>query len=181
MSLKNHVSLYALCFLDILVKFGHIEISVSFLRTGVETVLAMQSITNTFLRESSIKPDFIAGEPFTDDEADPGLSDEREYILCARCRRVITTSSDRIDVNGAHVHTFANPHGIVFEIGCFQTAMGCAYQGPVTNDFSWFKGYSWKIACCGTCMTHLGWLFVSIGESGFHGLILDRLVESRQK
>ena len=132
------------------------------------------------LKESPIIPNFFDEEPLTDETSDTEVSDENGHILCARCRRIITTSAHRIDINGAHIHTFANPHGIVFEIGCFQAATGCMYQGPVTDDFSWFAGFGWKIACCGTCMTHLGWLFVSDGGINFCGLILDRLVEQKQ-
>jgi len=54
------------------------------------------------------------------------------------------------------------------------------HQGAITDDFSWFPGYGWKIAGCGTCLTHLGWLFVSGDGGNFHGLILDRLVEEKQ-
>jgi hypothetical protein len=141
----------------------------------------MQPTFPKIFKESPMGPDFPAGIPFTVDEADTDISDENEYILCARCRRVITTAAHRIDVNGSHLHTFANPHGIVFEIGCFRGATGCTYQGAMTDDFSWFPGFGWKITGCGTCLTHLGWLFISGNGGNFHGLILDRLVEGKQE
>jgi hypothetical protein len=31
---------------------------------------------------------------------------------------VITSPAERIVVQGSHQHTFANPHGIIYEIGC---------------------------------------------------------------
>ncbi|MFO7965471.1 MAG: cereblon family protein [Desulfobacterales bacterium] len=131
--------------------------------------------TAFYLRESPVKPDVSVGDPSTGEQAEPALSDDGEVIVCAQCGRSITTDAARISVNGAHSHTFANPHGIVFEIGCFRAAFGCAYQGPLTEEFTWFKGFGWRIAYCGTCMTHLGWLFIATEESRFHGLILDRL------
>lgn len=100
-------------------------------------------------------------------------------LLCRQCLGFITRPGERIVVNGTHHHTFANPHGIVFEIGCFQQAPGCAAAGPPTDEFSWFAGYNWRIAICANCLTHMGWLFTAAGGgSRFYGLILDNLVES---
>ena len=101
---------------------------------------------------------------------------EDKYICCVQCLQPITRPSDRIAVNGSHVHSFANPSGMIYEIGCFQTATGCGYTGPTTDEFTWFKGYSWKVSYCGKCLLHLGWLFIS-GDDSFNGLILDHLIE----
>ncbi len=100
------------------------------------------------------------------------------YLLCRQCLQVITQESEQIEMAGAHRHTFANPHGIVFEIGCFRTAAGCGFTGPPTDEFTWFKGFVWRVAFCSACQTHLGWLFTSSGNKQFLGLILDRLIES---
>jgi len=115
-----------------------------------------------------------------EEEPEEKTSDEEEYILCRQCRHVITSSAERIAVQGSHQHTFANPHGIVFEIGCFRSVPGCGYAGPASDEFAWFKGFSWRVAVCIRCLTHLGWLFTSRGCDSFHGLILDRLVTQNQ-
>lgn len=112
-----------------------------------------------------------------EEEAEEQEPEEEEYILCRQCRQAITRPADRITVDGTHRHTFANPHGIVFEIGCFKTVRGCGYAGALTDEFSWFAGYRWRVAFCSLCLTHLGWMFVSGGGNIFHGLILDRLLE----
>jgi len=104
-------------------------------------------------------------------------SDQGRHILCRHCGHLITRASARITVNGSHAHSFANPHGVVFHIGCFSTAEGCGYAGPLSNEFTWFTGYNWRIAVCGACLVHLGWLFVSDSESRFNGLILDQLID----
>ena len=109
---------------------------------------------------------------------DQVLDEEEELILCRHCGRPVTRADQRIEVAGAHKHTFANPHGIVYEIGCFRSAFGCGYSGPTTDEFTWFKGYQWKVALCGSCTTHLGWRFSSASSEPFHGLILDRLKDS---
>jgi hypothetical protein len=89
---------------------------------------------------------------------------------------VITHPDERIRVQGAHEHTFANPHGLVFRIGCFRSAAGCGYTGLPTMEFTWFRGFTWRIALCANCLINVGWLFASTGGGRFHGLILDRLI-----
>lgn len=107
---------------------------------------------------------------------DPAPVDSPEpVIVCRACGFTICRPDDAIPMAGAHRHTFANPHGIVFEIGCFRNAPGCAGVGPATDDFTWFAGYRWRIAICAACHEHLGWRFEGDSDS-FHGLILDRLV-----
>jgi hypothetical protein len=105
---------------------------------------------------------------------------ERDALLCKACGRVITHGRDRIVVQGTHRHTFANPQGQVFEIGCFQRATGCAYRGALTDEFTWFAGYQWKVAVCAGCLMHVGWLFVA-AASQFNGLILNRLVNRNDR
>lgn len=98
-------------------------------------------------------------------------------LNCAHCRHVITYPDERIEISGQHAHTFSNPHGIEFIIGCFACAPGAAEHGPGTEFWSWFAGYRWQISQCRQCAVHLGWRFAN-GDS-FYGLILDRLVETK--
>ena len=102
--------------------------------------------------------------------------DTRPDILCRQCRQSITEPDQRIAVQGNHRHTFANPHGIVFDIGCFSSVRNCGVLGAATAEFSWFGGFRWQIVICSSCLTHLGWRFTSAGPAHFFGLILDRLV-----
>ena len=105
-------------------------------------------------------------------------TDRGKFLICRQCLHMITHRSQQIIVDGAHKHTFANPHGIVFEIGCFKSAIGCGYVGQPSGEFSWFSGFMWQVAVCGSCLTHVGWLFTSSSFESFIGLILDRLAES---
>ena len=102
--------------------------------------------------------------------------DQGRVLACARCARFITTTAARIEVGGAHEHTFTNPAGLRFHIGCFSPVTGCAAAGEPSTFWTWFPGYSWQVEGCVSCAQHLGWFFAS-GSDGFHGLILDRLVE----
>lgn len=105
------------------------------------------------------------------DDADP-----EPVIRCRHCLHTIARPADEIAVQGAYRHTFANPHGYVYEIGCFRWADGCSNIGPSSTEFSWFAGFAWRIAVCRKCRLHLGWHFDSGTQNSFHGLILERLI-----
>lgn len=128
-----------------------------------------------FLRLPSDKPAAEKLEAMLEEEAVEEVPEEA--ILCAQCCQVITSAAERIAVQGSHQHTFTNPHGIIFQIGCYRSAKRCRYAGPVTEEWSWFKGFRWRIAVCSSCLTHLGWLFACAGKESFHGLILNRLIQ----
>ncbi len=102
--------------------------------------------------------------------------DRGRLLACAACRRPITTDAARIEIDGRHEHTFANPYGYAYRIGCFSTAVGLAGVGLPSAEFAWFVGHTWQIEQCAGCREHLGWLFRRQGRS-FHGLILERLIE----
>ena len=129
------------------------------------------------LRERPRRKDGGSVPELAEKEAPEPSPDEEEYILCRQCRQAITRPAERITVQGAHQHTFANPHGIVFEIGCFKTAQGCGYAGLPSTEFTWFSGYAWRVSFCTMCLTHLGWIFIADSGDSFHGFILDRLLE----
>jgi hypothetical protein len=106
-------------------------------------------------------------------EADGG---KRGHLVCAACRYRVTGQSDRIAVKDQHEHTYVNPGGFVYHIGCFARAPGCTMVGGPSTELTWFAGYAWVIANCRGCSRHLGWQFLS-DSSHFFGLVLDRLAE----
>lgn len=72
---------------------------------------------------------------------------------------------------------FFNPHGLMFEVGCFRQAPGCAVIGGSSEEFTWFAGHRWQVAICARCGLHMGWLFRDIAQgSAFWGLLLPHLV-----
>ncbi|MFP4316857.1 MAG: cereblon family protein [Desulfovibrionales bacterium] len=101
-------------------------------------------------------------------------------LVCKQCGKKITQDGAKMSVNGSHEHVFFNPHGIIFELGCFGNASGCSHTGPPSNEFSWFAGHTWQVVQCGSCMSHLGWFFQG-GEGGFYGLILPHLREHMEE
>ena len=130
-----------------------------------------------FFRVPADKPDKEGEITTAEKEAAARSPEEEEYIICRQCRQAITRPVERISIQGSHQHTFANPHGLVFEIGCFKDVTGCGYAGAATDEFSWFAGYSWRLCFCSMCLTHLGWIFSSPASDIFHALILDRIIQ----
>ena len=100
--------------------------------------------------------------------------EEEKAILCAECGHEVTHRRHKTSMAGGFEHSFANPAGIVFQIGCFEEAPGVGATGEESAEFTWFEGYTWQVVICRGCMAHLGWKYWS-GEHGFFGLILARL------
>jgi hypothetical protein len=105
----------------------------------------------------------------------PRARDAKENrLFCASCKHLITRQEERIAVAGGHEHACTNPHGFQYRIGCFRAAPGCTAAGTAEAKFTWFRGYTWRLALCAGCRAHLGWLFEAGGAS-FYGLIVNRL------
>ncbi|MEW6218367.1 MAG: cereblon family protein [Thermodesulfobacteriota bacterium] len=114
--------------------------------------------------------------PVQHEEARPGRPHPGEgpQLLCAACGQPVTTPEAAIAVAGGHVHTFFNPAGFAFTIGCFDAAPGASAAGLPTLEHTWFPGCAWSYVLCCRCHAHLGWLFQGRGLR-FFGLVLDRL------
>ena len=128
-----------------------------------------------FLKNPGEIPENEIKEHFLTKNSKKKDPEEKKTILCRECLNIITEPEEKIIINGSHTHSFANPHGLVFQIGCFGAAKGCVFDGFFSDEFTWFKGYSWKVAVCKKCGSHMGWKFNS-PASGFAGLILDNLI-----
>lgn len=143
----------------------------------IEIIHQQELPTGVFLKYDSELINKILDKTTYRDEED---SDEKRFLLCKTCNTVITSSEKRIDISGGHRHTFKNPAGIMYTIGCFSRARGCFTVGAPTDEFSWFPGFSWCFAMCAQCLSHMGWQYQSTGEN-FYGLILDNIVEGPEK
>ncbi len=133
---------------------------------------AAVTIVIMFLR----KGDHEAGggvEEVVDEETDSSERED-EVILCAACDHEITSHRHKTAIDGGFEHSFVNPAGIMYQIGCFEQASGVTELGEESDEFSWFPGYTWQVVVCRECTTHLGWAYWS-GDHSFYGLILPRL------
>ena len=105
-----------------------------------------------------------------------GLRNNR-VLLCSNCGNSITLPEHTISVNGEHIHTFTNPEGYSYEIGCFSDARGCIVDSEPVLEHTWFKGFAWRLSLCSSCLVHMGWCYER-GNERFFGLIIDRLSDA---
>jgi hypothetical protein len=98
------------------------------------------------------------------------------WIVCRACAAFIAETRSRIEVNGAHAHSFINPAGAIFRVGCHAHAPGVVGVGEESDEWTWFTGFSWQVAVCGRCGEHLGWCYRN-ALARFVALILDRVAE----
>jgi hypothetical protein len=103
-------------------------------------------------------------------------AERSSLIVCAACHMAVTSSREQIDCNGAHVHAFLNPAGVVYRIRCFATAPGVVPAGEASDYWTWFPGFRWQACLCKACFQHLGWSFRN-ADVQFFGLIADRVLE----
>jgi hypothetical protein len=104
------------------------------------------------------------------------LEQDAARILCASCGAFVADAAARTDINGAHAHTFINPAGLIFRVGCFAEAPGVLAVGEESEHWTWFSGFAWRAALCRSCHEHLGWCYANAHQA-FVALILDRVIE----
>jgi hypothetical protein len=103
---------------------------------------------------------------------------ERErWVRCRTCSARIAPEASRTTVAGAHEHTFLNPAGMRFVVRCFGVAPGCTPEGDRSTVWTWFPGFAWQAALCGSCASHLGWSFHPMGGGApFWALVIGELL-----
>lgn len=81
-------------------------------------------------------------------------------IKCRNCQSRIAKRSDMVVMStDGPLGAYVNPHGCVHETITVSNATGLALIGNPSRVHSWFPGYSWTIASCAACESHIGWLF----------------------
>ena len=119
-------------------------------------------------------------------ERDPNLdeapTDEPDPRLrCIACEVEITSLSQLFGKDGEPPdRVFFNPAGLVMKLLTVRRATNLRLVGSPTDEFSWFPGWTWRIALCAGCGGQLGWLFEALGDGeppSFWGLLRERLVQ----
>ncbi|KAM4578978.1 uncharacterized protein V3H82_008291 [Fundulus diaphanus] len=116
---------------------------------------------------------FHATESCAPGPAEHGTSTDT-LILCRACghevafgtdihfvpSRMALSSRNDTSVNGRRIHVqlFQNPQGYRFEVITFRRA-DVIKHWPADSHYSWYPGFSWTVATCPRCRSHLGWAF----------------------
>nr|XP_033946290.1 uncharacterized protein si:ch211-51h9.7 isoform X1 [Pseudochaenichthys georgianus] len=109
-----------------------------------------------------------------EEEGGTSSSPAAALILCRGCGHELADGTDIHNVQSrmalsirndtsirsrrVNVQLFENPHGHQFEVITFRKS-DVTLHWPADKHFSWFPGFSWTLATCPRCGTHLGWAF----------------------
>ena len=90
------------------------------------------------------------------------LLESIDLVRCKICQALIAKRSDMLVMSSeGPLGAYVNSNGFVHEIMTLSKSKGLALMGPPVTEYSWFPGYAWTIANCGTCEIHMGWLFTA--------------------
>ena len=92
------------------------------------------------------------------------LEKEQTFVCCKLCKTKLSATANMFTVGGAEGTTgaYVNEYGVIHQTVTLREVQedDLLYTGePETRD-SWFPGYSWTIAYCRYCHSHLGWKFL---------------------
>lgn len=106
-----------------------------------------------------------------EEEGGTSSSPAAALILCRGCGHELADGTDIHNVQSrmalsirndtsirsrrVNVQLFENPHGHQFEVITFRKS-DVTLHWPADKHFSWFPGFSWTLATCPRCGTHLG-------------------------
>ncbi|ELU09887.1 hypothetical protein CAPTEDRAFT_128319, partial [Capitella teleta] len=95
-----------------------------------------------------------------------------DCLLCRQCGHEVAIAKDLypqpsklaigqrndtiLGVPGTLIQLLQNPHGKNFEVITTKRADVYKYDKAVV-EYSWFEGFSWRLAVCPRCGAHLGW------------------------
>jgi cereblon len=83
---------------------------------------------------------------------------------------------------GDSAQVYINAFGYLHEIITVRRAQGLRFDGEPTLEFTWFQGYTWQIASCAACRSHIGWRFEAVSEGAalrsFYGLRHSAIVRT---
>lgn len=111
------------------------------------------------------------------------LLESLDRIRCKNCMTVIARRSDMLVMSSdGPMGAYVNNYGYVHETLTLSKAHGLNLQGQPETQHSWFPGYSWTIAYCNCCESHMGWLFKAIKKNmyprQFWGVRRSQLAEN---
>jgi hypothetical protein len=92
--------------------------------------------------------------------------DKVQYLRCAYCNAKVGRVSDIFTVDGADGANgaYVNPHGVIHQTWTVRQVCDNSVftVGDAEIQDSWFPGYTWTIAHCANCFSHIGWKFARV-------------------
>ncbi|KAL8109966.1 uncharacterized protein LOC141672116 [Apium graveolens] len=81
-------------------------------------------------------------------------------IRCKNCQEIVAKRSDMLEMSSdGPLGAYLNTRGYVHEIVTLLKVNGLSLVGHPSEEYSWFSGYAWTIACCTNCECQMGWCF----------------------
>jgi cereblon len=88
---------------------------------------------------------------------------QQTYVLCKLCSTKLSSATDMFTVTGSEGTSgaYVNEYGVIHQTITLRAVseQHLWYTGGKETKDSWFPGYSWTIAYCRFCHSHLGWKF----------------------
>ncbi|XP_063537664.1 protein cereblon-like [Cydia strobilella] len=85
--------------------------------------------------------------------------DKSKALCCGNCGAELSRRSHMFAMSSDGVHAnYTNYGGFMHDVVTVRAAHG-TLLGPPSAEYSWFPGYTWCVAQCSACGTHMGWRF----------------------
>ncbi|XP_063366294.1 protein cereblon-like [Cydia amplana] len=85
--------------------------------------------------------------------------DKSKALCCGTCGAELSRRTHMFAMSSDGVHAnYTNYGGFMHDVVTVRTAHD-TLLGPPSAEYSWFPGYTWRVAQCGACGTHVGWRF----------------------
>ncbi|XP_047998312.1 protein cereblon-like [Leguminivora glycinivorella] len=85
--------------------------------------------------------------------------DKSKALCCGSCGAELSRRSHMFAMSSDGVHAnYTNFGGFMHDVVTVRTATE-TLLGPPSAEYSWFPGYTWRVAQCSACGTHVGWRF----------------------
>ena len=93
------------------------------------------------------------------------LLDKCQIICCKSCNRRIGRQEDIFSMSQeGPQNAYVNPGGYVHQTLTLYKTQNLKLVGASSAEYSWFPGYSWTIAQCRYCNSHMGWKFTATDD-----------------
>ncbi|CAG4960505.1 unnamed protein product [Colias eurytheme] len=116
------------------------------------------------------------------------LIQKNNVLCCTSCSTEIAKREHIFAMSSEGVHSnYTNLGGYMHDIVTVVSTSHTELSGPPSAEYSWFPGYTWTVALCAVCTTHVGWRFDALKRNlrpqQFYGVCRNNVVpcETRRR